>query len=84
MAGSSGIPGWAACIVPRESGGNPTIVNPQSGASGLFQDLPSTWNGFDGYPNAQSAPVSVQIQFNNHLEATAGMSQWAADGCPGT
>lgn len=79
----SAFPG-AACIVAAESGGSATIVNPASGAAGLFQDLPSTWGNYDGYPSAADAPVSVQIAFNQHLAATAGLSQWAADGCPGT
>lgn len=30
-------------IVNRESGGNPHIVNPSSGAYGCFQIIPSTW-----------------------------------------
>ncbi len=74
----------ASCIVSRESGGNAAAVNPSSGAGGLFQDLPSTWAGYGGYARAQDAPVSVQIAFNQHLAATAGLSPWAADGCPGT
>lgn len=79
----SAFPG-AACIVSRESGGNATAQNPYSSASGLFQDLSTTWNNYDGYPAAKDAPVSVQIQFNQRLAATAGLSPWAADGCPGT
>ncbi len=79
----SAFPG-AACNVAAESGGNPTAQNPGSSASGLFQDLSTTWNNYDGYSEAKYAPVSVQIAFNQHLAATAGLSQWAADGCPGT
>lgn len=80
-----GIPGWASCIVGRESGGNASAVNGSSGAGGLFQDLPSTWNGYGGYPTAESAPVGVQIAFNNALSGNgSNLSPWAADGCPGT
>ena len=32
-----------ACIIRLESRGNPSAVNPRSGASGLGQFLPSTW-----------------------------------------
>jgi len=82
---SSGIPGWASCIVARESGGNATVVNASSGAAGLFQDLPSTWNGYDGYATASQAPVSVQIAFNEQLSNYGrNLTPWAADGCPGT
>ncbi len=79
----SAFPG-AACIVAAESGGSATAQNPTSSASGIFQDLDTTWNGYGGYAHAKDAPVSVQIAFNQHLAATAGLSQWAADGCPGT
>jgi LysM repeat protein len=85
--GSSGIPAWATCIVQRESGGNPTIVNqidPGNGG-GLFGDLTSTWGGYDGYAQPFDAPVSVQIQFNDALSNNgANLTPWAADGCPGT
>lgn len=73
----------ASCIVERESGGNPTAQNPGSTASGLFQDLDSTWADYDGYARAMDAPASVQIEFNQKL-ASGGLSPWAADGCPGT
>lgn len=78
--------GFLACVVRRESGGNPTAVNPSSGAGGLFQDLPSTWrnaaNEVDPnisrrWPRAELAPVSVQWQVNEHLYATQGRQPWA-------
>jgi len=47
-------------IAECESGGNSTIVNPHSTASGLYQFLDSTWAGFGGYARAKDAPVSVQ------------------------
>lgn len=81
---SDAFPG-AACIVAAESGGNPEAVNAYSGASGLFQDLPSTWDDYDGYAEASDAPVSVQIAFNIQLSGDGtNLTPWAADGCPGT
>ena len=36
-----GVPaGFQACVITRESGGNPKAVNPSSGAGGLFQFEP--------------------------------------------
>jgi LysM repeat protein len=82
-----GIPAWATCIVQRESGGNPTIVNqidPGNGG-GLFGDLTSTWGNYDGYHQPFQAPVSVQIQFNDQLSGNgSNLLPWAADHCPGT
>ncbi|MBO0682601.1 MAG: transglycosylase SLT domain-containing protein [Candidatus Dormibacteraeota bacterium] len=34
---------WALRVAKCESGYNPNAVNPSSGASGLFQFLPSSW-----------------------------------------
>lgn len=86
--GTTSIPAWATCIVQRESGGNPGAVNSIPGyignGGGLFGDLQSTWNNYDGYAQPFDAPVSVQIAFNNQLRAQDGLSPWAADGCPGT
>lgn len=84
-----GIPGWATCIVQRESGGDPTSVNSIPGyignGGGLFGNLTSTWDNHDGYHQPFQAPVSVQIAFNDQLSGNgANLSPWAADGCPGT
>lgn len=78
------------CILFRESKGDPYAVNPgHMGApygdpgdpwyyaSGLFQDMPSTWNYFDGYPYAAAAPATVQYEFNVRLwNNGAGASNW--------
>lgn len=72
------------CVIQRESGGDPTAVNPSSGASGLFGFLPSTWASLGlGYPGgASTAPVSVQEQGFNILYARDGTAPWAPyDGC---
>jgi len=83
-AAYTAFPG-AACIVTRESGGNPVAQNPVSTASGLFQDLDTTWNGYMGYAHAKDAPVAVQIEFNQQLsDYGRNLLPWAADGCPGT
>lgn len=82
----SGGSGFQACVIARESGGNPSAVNPSSGAGGLYQFLPSTWASLgyaSSYPGgAQTAPVSVQNAAFAKLYAEAGTSPWAPyDGC---
>jgi hypothetical protein len=74
---------FEACVISRESGGNPRAVNPSSGAGGLFQFLPSTWAGLGlGYPGgAQTAPVGVQEEGFAKLYAEAGTAPWSSDGC---
>jgi hypothetical protein len=84
--GTEGMAAFEACVISRESGGNPRAVNPSSGAGGLFQFLPSTWAGLgyaSAYPGgAQTAPVSVQEAAFAKLYAEAGTSPWAPyDGC---
>lgn len=55
---------WALRVAKCESGYNPRAVNPSSGASGLFQFMPSTWNAnfpgqniWDPYAQAHAALV---------------------------
>ena len=80
---SSAAPGsFQACVIARESGGNARAVNPASGAGGLYQFLPSTWQalGYTGLP--QDAPVSVQNAAFQQAYAQSGTSPWApSDGC---
>lgn len=76
--------GFEACVIQRESGGDPTAYNSSSGASGLFGMLLSTWDSLGlGYPGgAYTAPVSVQEQGFAILYARDGTSPWAPyDGC---
>jgi hypothetical protein len=69
------------CVMMRESGGNPTAVNPSSGASGKWQFMPSTWANYGGYPTAASAPESVQDQRAAQIWAGgAGAGHWGG-GC---
>lgn len=84
---SSAAPGsFQACVIRRESGGDPRVVNPVSDAGGLYQFLPSTWASLGyaaAYPGgAQTAPVSVQDQAFEKLFSAAGESPWGPyDGC---
>lgn len=65
-------------VLARESGGDPRAQNPISTASGLWQFLDTTWNGFDGYQHAREAPISVQNEKAREVWADgAGASHWA-------
>lgn len=69
--------GMFPCIEMAESTDNP------SAHSGLYGDLDRTWNGYDGYPDAGSAPLYVQNQFNQDLYNRLGWRPWN-DYCTGT
>ena len=70
---------WALRVAKCESGYNPNAVNRSSGASGLFQFLPSTWAAlpwhnqsvFDPVANAQAAAYYYQH---------SGSSPWVCQG----
>src|SRR5207237_5736505 len=61
----AGAQQWALRVAKCESGYNPNAVNRGSGASGLFQFMPSTWRSmpqggqsvFNPVANAQAAAV---------------------------
>lgn len=76
----SSDPIWS-CIIQHESGGNPQAVNSSSGAGGLFQFLPSTWqaNGGSGLP--ENASVGEQWAIALATQARDGWSPWRGDGC---
>jgi resuscitation-promoting factor RpfC len=82
-ASYSGAPGsFQSCVIQAESGGNASAVNPSSGAGGLYQFLPSTWQalGFSGQP--QDASVAEQNAAFAKEYAESGTSAWSAyDGC---
>ena len=71
-----GVQQWALRVAKCESGYNPNAVNRSSGASGLFQFLPSTWASlpqhnqsvFNPVANAQAAAVLYQ---------RSGPNQWS-------
>ncbi len=69
------------CVMMRESGGSLTAQNPTSSASGKWQFINGTWNGYGGYAEAWMAPESVQDAKAAELWAGgAGASHWGG-GC---
>lgn len=69
--------GLFPCIEQAES------TNDQYDHSGLYGDLDSTWNGYDGYYCAGAAPLYVQNAFNLALYNRDGWRPWN-DYCTGT
>lgn len=66
-------------IVMCESGGNYDAENAVSTASGAYQIIDGTWNGFGGYFHASDAPPAVQDAKAALLWAGgAGASHWAS------
>jgi LysM repeat protein len=80
---TAGMAAFEACVISRESGGDATAQNPDSTASGLFQFLDTTWNGYGGYARAMDAPVAVQeAYFNLIMSEPGGAENWTPyDGC---
>ena len=67
----------ACYILARESHGT-NAENPRSSASGYWQFLDSTWNGYGGYRHASDAPADVQDAKAREVWAGgAGASHWA-------
>jgi len=81
---SGTYPGGAfgACVVARESGGNPQIMN-ASGHYGLYQFSAGTWAAYGGNPaDFGHASVAEQNQVFANALAAGGESNWAPyDGC---
>jgi hypothetical protein len=81
---SGAYPGGAfgACVVARESGGNPQVMN-ASGHYGLYQFSAGTWAAYGGNPaDFGHASVSEQNQVFANALAAGGESNWAPyDGC---
>jgi hypothetical protein len=65
-----------ACTWQPESGGNPSALNPQSGAGGYYQIVPSTWAAFGGSGLPQDAPMSEQTAVAERVMAGQGPSAW--------
>lgn len=81
---SGGVPGgsFAQCVVSRESGGQPQIMN-SSGHYGLYQFSASTWAAYGGSPaDFGHASVGEQNQVFANAMAAGGENNWAPyDGC---
>jgi LysM repeat protein len=81
---SGGTPGgsFGACVVARESGGNPQVMN-SSGHYGLYQFSESTWIAYGGSAaDFGNASVAEQDQVFANALAEGGQSDWAPyDGC---
>jgi hypothetical protein len=78
--------GFQACVIQRESSGNPRAVNSIPGyigdGGGLYGFLASTWHelGYTGEPF--NYPASVQTQAFQRAYAMWGTSPWApSDHC---
>jgi LysM repeat protein len=81
---SDSYPGGAfgQCVVERESGGNPQVMN-ASGHYGLYQFSASTWAAYGGNPaEFGDASVAEQNQVFANALAQGGEDNWAPyDGC---
>jgi hypothetical protein len=82
---TEGMPGQEAtlaAIARCESGGRYDAENPTSTASGRYQVLDSTWDGYGGYERAVDAPPEVQEAWAREAYARAGTAPWRASrGC---
>jgi Transglycosylase-like domain/LysM domain len=79
----AGFSGFEQCVITRESGGNPQVMN-ASGHYGLFQFSFSTWVEYGGNPaDFGDASVAEQEQvFGNAMATPGGELNWSPyDGC---
>jgi hypothetical protein len=65
-----------ACTWQPESGGNPSAVNPSSGAGGYYQIMPSTWAAYGGTGAPQNAPMSEQTAIAQKIYDSVGPRAW--------
>ena len=76
VASASTSPSLPSCTWEPESGGNPAALNPQSGAGGYYQILPSTWAAYGGTGAPQDAPMSEQTRVAQRIWDSQGSSAW--------
>lgn len=76
VATNSSMDAHLKLIAQRESGGNPSAVNP-AGYYGLFQFSQATWAAVGGTGNPANASVEEQWKRARILYSTAGASQWS-------
>ena len=79
---TAGDSSFQACVIQRESGGNPQVMN-SSGHYGLYQFSESTWVEYGGNPaDFGNASVAEQDQVFDNAIAAGGENNWAPyDGC---
>jgi len=73
----------ALCVAGLESDFNPSAVNPYSGAAGVYQFLPSTWDGFSraaGWSGASVFDARANVAVAAWAVTNFGWSSWSADG----
>ena len=82
-AAYTGSSAFQQCVIARESGGNPDVMN-ATGHYGLYQFSYQTWVAYGGSPSAFGhATVAEQNQvFANAMATPGGAGNWAPyDGC---
>jgi LysM repeat protein len=79
---TAGDSSFEACVIARESGGNPDVWN-DTGHWGLFQFSKPTWEAYGGSGNDfGSASAAEQYQVFDNAIARGGEDNWAPyDGC---
>ncbi len=73
LGGPYSIPTY---IVMCESGGDYGALNPSSGAGGVYQILPSTWELYGGQGAPHEAPKAEQDRIAAEIWADSGGSAW--------
>jgi peptidoglycan hydrolase CwlO-like protein len=72
----------AMCVARLESGFNPDAYNPASGASGVFQFIPSTWSALSpaaGWGGASVFDADANVGVAAWTVDQYGWSNWRAD-----
>jgi peptidoglycan hydrolase CwlO-like protein len=78
----SGMVQKALCVAGLESGFNPNAVNPESGAAGVFQFIPSVWplvSQAAGWGGASVFDAQANVAVAAWEVGQFGWSMWSAD-----